>query len=101
MRTDPARTLELLRRLEAHGFDDSAFSLLHHFPDHSIRAHAAYCKKRSESNSHFEEGGTNSMVQHRLEIVLSAYEGGGFAVRLPELFRLLSRAALVEVPMRD
>jgi len=98
MRTEPAKTLDLLRRLEAYEFDDSAFSLLHHFPDHSIRAHSAYCQKQAEAGSSFQEGGTNSMVQHRLEILLGAYEGAGFTARSSSLFQYLSRAALVEVP---
>lgn len=31
----------------------------------------------------------------------AAYEGGRFTVKSPELFRLLSAAALAQIPMRD
>lgn len=101
MRTDPSRTLELLDRLQDHGFEDSSFALLHHFPNHSIRSHSTYCQKQVEVGALFQDGGANSLVQHRLEIVHGAYQGGGFTDRSPELFVLLSKAALAEVPIRN
>jgi hypothetical protein len=60
-----------------------------------------YRRKQADAGSSFQYGGPNTLVQRRLEVVLGAYEGGGFSDGSPELFRLLADAALLEVPMRE
>jgi hypothetical protein len=96
-RRDHKETLRLLDCLKGYGFDNSAFSLLHFKPNHTIQEHCEHCQRRVKQ---FKDGDDNSKVQHRLEIVLGAYKGGGFtARRSPSLFRHLAWEALVEVPM--
>ena len=93
---DPQDTIELLNALVPLGFDDCAFQVLHHFHGGAaIAGHLEYCQN---VQTHFREGGNNAQVQHRLEIVLAAYEGGGFDSHSPEVFRHLAEAGVVEVP---
>jgi hypothetical protein len=94
--TDPADTVALLDELESLGFDNGAFSVVHHFePAPSIARHRHYCSTRVER---FEPGGTNARVQQRLRAILGAYRGGGFQRRSADLFEFLARAAVVEFP---
>ena len=97
MRT-PQHTVELLRRLQALGFDDLAFSHLHHWRavgrSDSIEAHASYCAGRQR----FVAGGTNERVQERLERVYNGYTNGGFQSGKQEVFVALAEAAWHDVP---
>ena len=93
MRTKPRRTIELLNDLVKFGFDDSAFSLLHHMPKETIQSHIDHCSK------HECIEGENVRVQQRLEIVHGAYKGGQFTSRSPLFFQHLALLARVEVPM--
>lgn len=95
MRTKPMRTIELLNDLVKFGFDDSAFSLLHHKPKETIQGHSSYCGQVTR----FQCGDENARVQHRLEIVHGAYKGGQFTSRSPLFFQHLALLARVEVPM--
>src|SRR4051812_7710172 len=94
----PNHTLELLASLKTRGFDDVAFSLLHHRRaggrSDSIAAHVRHCAKTNE----FEAGGNNERVQKRLELVLGAYAQGGFHSGRQEIFIALAQAAWLEVP---
>lgn len=95
--TDPAKTLKLLIELEAMGFSNRAFSIVHHSREpQTIKTHRTYCK----SHRHFEKGtgGTNALVQRRLEIVLNAYLAGRFTCKSSALFEYLANAALLEIP---
>ena len=93
--TDPKRSVFLLDELRAHGFTNSAFTRLHHFPTpQTVATHRSYCLKISA----FLSGSTNALVQKRLELVLRAYWGGSFRSRAPELWLGLAEAALAEVP---
>ena len=94
----PQRTLELLDELQRLGFDDGAFSRLHHFRlkgrRDTIQSHRDYVAKRDE----LRDGDSNDEVQRRLEIVLKAYRSGGFASSSPFVFAALAEAAFLEVP---
>jgi len=94
MNTDPDKTLALLVKLEALGFGDDAFSLLHHFKNHTISEHRKYCLDLGT----FKDDGENSEVQRRLEIVLAAYKAA--ALTNSRAFPSLAHAALVEIPLR-
>ena len=94
---NPKDTLILLDRLEPLGFDDSAFSALHHYrergADAKIIDHRRYCEKTDL----FQERGTNEIVQDRLKLVLSAYLLGGFKNNDPKIFTHLAEAAYLEI----
>jgi hypothetical protein len=94
----PNHTIELLESLKKRGFDDLAFSHLHHRRavgrSDSIAAHIKHCAKTTE----FESGGNNERVQKRLELVLGAYASGGFTSGRQEVFVALAEAAWHEVP---
>jgi hypothetical protein len=93
---DPKRSVWLLDRLVELGYTDEAHAVLRHssqsgWTDH-IAGHRAYCLKIQS----FQSEGTNARVQMRLELVLKAYEGGGF--KNPKVFLDLARASVIEVP---
>ena len=94
----PQRTLQLLDELQSLGFDDEAFSRLHHFRlkgrKDNIEAHRRYVVERGN----LIDGDSNDEVQRRLEIVLNAYRGGGFASGSPFVFAYLADAAFAELP---
>lgn len=94
---DPKTTILLLDKLQALGFNNEAFSALHHFKEKgradTIAQHRAYCGK-TES---FQDGDANARVQERLKLVLSAYLLGGFTSGKPEIFRCLAEAAYAEI----
>jgi hypothetical protein len=94
----PDRTLELLDRLQALGFPDQAFAHLHHSRARGwrglISAHRRYCARVGE----FQADGDNHRVERRLELVLNAYEHGGFGSRRAEVFVALADAAFAEIP---
>ena len=99
--TDPAKTLKLLIELETMGFSNRAFSIVHHSREpQTIKTHRTYCESHIHSGSHFEKGtgGTNALVQRRLEIVLNAYLAGRFTCKSSALFEYLANAALLEIP---
>ena len=93
----PKDTLVLLDRLESLGFDDAAFSTLHHYrergDDAKIAGHRRYCEKTGA----FKEGETNELVQDRLRLVLSAFLLGGFSKKDPKIFAHLAEAAYLEI----
>jgi hypothetical protein len=92
--TDPKRTVRLLDELEFLGFNDRAFSLIHHFPDETIARHRDYCMKVQA----FQADGSNERVQRRLELVLRTYWAGGFRSGKAEVWEALSKAAVAEIP---
>ncbi|HWY14069.1 MAG TPA: hypothetical protein VNX86_02905 [Rhizomicrobium sp.] len=69
---NPKVTIEMLGKLQAHGFTNSHFSKLHHFARHSVGCHLAYCRKTTK----FAANGTNPLVQLRLNFVLQQIEDG-------------------------
>ena len=66
--SSPQRTLDLLDQLEALGFDDSAFSSLHHYRlkgvADTVKKHRDYCKTQNSLRSN----DSNEEVQRRLEM---------------------------------
>lgn len=95
---DPARTLALLDELQALGFSDRAFAIIHHFrKPENIANHRRYCGMLLEEEAFFRRN-TNRLVQRRLEMLLRLYKAGGFTVHAPELFELLASAVMLEVP---
>lgn len=95
---DPARTIEFLTELQALGFDDAAFSVLHHFArPESIARHRQYCEMLQEEGAYFRTN-SNRLVQRRLAMVLSMYKAGGFTSHSPEVFHHLASAVIAEVP---
>ncbi len=95
----PAYTLRLLDELESLGFDDLAFSQLHHWrasgKAETIRSFRNYCLKHDE----FHANGNNARVAQRLELVLKAFTLDGFASRNSAVFSALAEAAWLEVPV--
>jgi hypothetical protein len=99
MNTNPWRTLELLAALIPLGFDDRAFTLIHHMKSVSIADHWHWCKERTDKGTRFHEGSKNTVVQKRLEIVLAAFRGGSFMTPAVEnVFCRLAEAAALEIP---
>jgi len=95
---DPARTLALLAELEALGFPDSAFVILHHHGQpQGITDHRRYCEMLAEEGATFRTK-NNQLVQRRLEMVLAMYKAGAFASGAPRVFEFMAQAALLEVP---
>lgn len=94
----PNHTIDLLKSLRVRGFDDLAFSHIHHWRSigrtDTIDRHASYCAKTSE----FRPGGNNERVQKRLELVLGACASGGFKSGRQDVFIALAQAAWLEVP---
>ena len=69
---NPKQTLALLDELQKLGFDNEAFSRLHHFrhrTKETIARHRYYCEKTST----FRPDSANERVQRRLAFVLKAY----------------------------
>ena len=101
----PQRTLDILDRLHSLGFNDDAFWRLHHFrlkgDTDTIQAHREYLEKQIAKGANLRDGDRNEEVQRRLELVLGAYEKGGFVSRNPAVFASLAEAAFVEVPCRS
>lgn len=95
--TAPRLSVDLLKRLSVLGFGNREFRVLHHFANASLKAHVSYCKDRVKS---FQSGDTNAKVQARLILVLSSYEGGGFASvqNRKAVLLALAHAAVAEVP---
>lgn len=96
--TSPQETLRLIEKLEALGFTDSAFALLHHSRVRgwhgTIAGHRQYCAKTGE----FQADRENERVQRRLALVLAAYAGGPFQSGSSAVFSALAEAAFAEVP---
>lgn len=94
----PHRTIELLNELQRLGFDDGAFSRLHHFRlkgrRDTIEAHRKYVVERGE----LRDGDSNEELQRRLEMVLKAYRGAGFTSGSPFVFAALAEATFLELP---
>lgn len=94
----PQSTVELLGALTALGFSDEAFAQLHHFRlkrrKASISGHLRYCGKITS----FQSGGENERVQRRLDLVLNAYQAGGFRSKDSRVFIGLADAAFHELP---
>jgi len=94
---NPQDTILLLQKLEALGFDDSGFALLHHFREsgknETISSHRSYCN----SVSAFNNESNNEKIQRRLNLVLSAYSMGGFISGSPKVFNKLAEAAYLEI----
>jgi hypothetical protein len=94
----PSKTLELLAELEALGFDDSAFSVMHHFAKPvRIARHRGYCEMLQREGGAFRTN-SNRLVQRRLAMVLAMYKAGNFASGSSEVFQHLAHAAVAEVP---
>ncbi len=94
---DPKTTIRLLDALEELGFNNDAFSALHHFREKgradTIAEHRAHCME-TES---FQDGGVDARIQQRLKLVLTAYQLGGFHSGQAEVFRCLAEAAYNEI----
>ena len=100
MPASPAQTIIVLEELCRLGFSDTAFRRLHHLgAGASISAHRGYCEKLLRQGSGFRQGSRNGVVQRRLECVLGAYRGGGFASTSPAVFDSLASAAVAELSM--
>jgi hypothetical protein len=96
--TDPANTLALLDKLEALGFTDRAFAIIHHFEKpEKIASHRRYCEMLREEGAHFRTT-TNRLVQQRLSMLARIFEAGPFKSRSSALFERLAEAVLLEVP---
>jgi len=94
----PQRSIALLERLEAAGFTDDDFRIIHHMPHITIRAHIDYCSK-SRTGSFAGDSSTNTLVRQRLVLVAGAFFGGGFEEPARSgVFSGLASAALSEVP---
>jgi hypothetical protein len=70
--TSAKRTLGLLDELEALGFDDADFRILH-FKRERIKKHREYCAKRVQADGLFHND-HDPRTQQRLEIVLKAFK---------------------------
>jgi hypothetical protein len=96
--TDPKRTIELLGILGELGFTDAALSRLHHrrLQDQSvtIARQINYCLGIGS----FRDDGQNALVQQRLEMVLKAYQAGGFKSTKEEVFKALAEATFYDLP---
>lgn len=90
-------TLIILDELQVKGFNDEAFSCLHHFQEaargDTIAAHRRYCEKTET----FADGSNNHKVQERLALVLRSYVLGGYRSGKPAVFVSLAKAAYAEV----
>ena len=95
---DPKRSLALLDILDEFGFDDEAFSKLHHFRlkgrRESISSHRRYCEKTPT----FDANGENALVQQRLERVLKSYRSLGPASQHASAFIALAEDAFQAIP---
>ncbi|WP_143435790.1 hypothetical protein [Hydrogenophaga sp. IBVHS2] len=97
--TSPKRALFLLDELQALGFTDKAFGVLHHFgPKERIQSFRNYCETRPKA---FQAGGTNAAVVQRLEMVLRMYWAAGLMSSHEDLFVHLAHATMVEVPLQS
>ena len=94
--TNPKTSVALLERLVALGFGNREFCVVHHFADAKLQDHVRYCGKTTA----FQVDDTKTKVQARLELVLSAYERGGFKSEQSrqEVLLALSHAAVAEIP---
>jgi hypothetical protein len=86
--------LQLLDELEVLGFNDNAFSRLHHDHD-TITPFRNYCINKIQE---FTPDGTNHNVQRRLQLVLNAYRAGVFQSGREEVFLALADASVAEIP---
>jgi len=90
---DPRRSIEILDQLEAMGFTNEAYQLLHHSRargwKHTISRHRAYCEKVSS----FQHDGDAERDQRRFEFVLEKYLAGGYPAGRSEIFEALANRA--------
>lgn len=97
----PRRTIDLLVELDKLGFPEEAFSRLHHFrlegKKESIASHRKYC----DTHDTFVTDGDNERTQQRLEMVLNAYQGGGFRSGKSSVFIALADAVFYELPPKQ
>jgi hypothetical protein len=95
---EPRRSIEILDQLEAIGFTNEAYQLLHHSRTRgwkdTISRHRAYCEKVSS----FQRDGDAERDQRRLEFVLEKYLAGGYPAGRSEIFETLANRAFEEIP---
>ncbi len=93
----PKRTLELLAILDAYGFVDEDFRIIHHREGNTIHAHRQYCERVSE----FLPGdSTNALVRRRLALIVGALRGGDFSQPAKAgVLTHLASAARSEIPL--
>lgn len=94
----PQRTIQLLDQLEALGFTDDDFAIVHHSASgETIHGMRVYC----EQTTQFQQGGTNEKVRERLEFVLAAFKGGryGHPARAG-VFEHICEAAVRQIPFK-
>lgn len=90
------RTLELLDTLDAYGFTNEDFRVVHHQAGITIKAHRKYC---GEPGNFDAARPTNIEVMKRLELMVGALQGGGFKKPAnPGALRALAEAAVMEIP---
>jgi hypothetical protein len=93
---NPALTLELLDALDAMGFPDSAFRVIHHFKaPTTVAAHRRYCEDLVDEEGRFRTN-TNRLVQRRLELISDMCRAGKLAKLSVEQFEYLAHVAVLE-----
>ena len=95
---EPRKSLELLKALQAAGFTDDAFSVIHHHtPPMTMEAHGRYCAMLAEDGDNFKTI-NNRLVQQRLEMILTMYRSAGFSSGSKSIFANLAQATVIELP---
>nr|WP_315195520.1 hypothetical protein [uncultured Aquabacterium sp.] len=95
---EPSITLELLDELEAQGFTDEAFAVMHHFENpQRIASHRSYCSMVRDEEGKFRTN-TNRLVQQRLRLVLRIINKSGISSRSPAAFMALAHLSIAEFP---
>ena len=96
--SDPQRSLELLDALQASGFGDEAFAVIHHHKEPmKIDAHRRYCTMLIEGGDDFKTN-NNRLVQQRLSMILTMYRSAGLSSGKEAVFFWLAQAAVGELP---
>ena len=93
----PKNTIKILKKLNALGFSEANFSIIHHMPNVTRQQHSSYC----ETVSSFRAG-NNENVRLRLSYILTALDKWNKNESIDDaLFKKLTYEAVNEIPFKE
>jgi len=96
---DPKDTLKLLDQMEALGFNDDAFWLLHHFRERKHETIGSFRRYCSDHQA-FQKNGNNQLVHERLKFVSTCYQELNLSPGQTQDFVKLAEEAFLVIPKK-